>query len=162
MSPSVWNSRRSLTCVMALNQRVFRKYARARRMRWSASHNTFWRVTLETVREYRMPNVHLFIEAAHRAYGGELIGPHRHSPRPRGRDASFFSHSFRVKDARCRRSTRRSKKPLLVDQTDRPLRRSDLLSTLSQLKQWKVRMGESDWGELADISVIGARQCKQG
>jgi hypothetical protein len=53
-------------------------------------------------------------------------------------------------------------KPDLVDQTDGPLLRSDLLSTLSQLKQWKVRMGESDWGELADISVIGARQFKQG
>ena len=49
-----------------------------------------------------------------------------------------------------------------VDQTDGPLRRSDLLSILSQLKQWKVRMGGADWGELADISVIGARQFKQG
>ena len=53
-------------------------------------------------------------------------------------------------------------KPALVDQTHGPLRRSDLLSTPSQLKQWKGRMGESDWGELADISVIGARQFKQG
>jgi hypothetical protein len=53
-------------------------------------------------------------------------------------------------------------KPAQVDQTGGPLRRSELLSTLSQLKQWKVRMGESDWGEIADISVIGARQFKQG
>jgi len=43
-----------------------------------------------------------------------------------------------------------------LNQTDAPPRRSELLSTLSQLKQWKVRMSELDWDELPDISVIGA------
>jgi hypothetical protein len=43
-----------------------------------------------------------------------------------------------------------------VNQTDAPLRRSKFLSTLSQLKQWKVRISEFDWDELPDISVIGA------
>jgi hypothetical protein len=49
-----------------------------------------------------------------------------------------------------------------VNQTDVPLRRSELLSTLSQLKQWKVHMSELDWDELADSSVIGARLFEQG
>jgi hypothetical protein len=48
-----------------------------------------------------------------------------------------------------------------LEQTDVPLRRSELLSTPSQLKQWKVRMWELDWRELPDISVIGAEQFKQ-
>ena len=49
-----------------------------------------------------------------------------------------------------------------VNQTDVPLRRSELRSTLSQLKQWKLRMSELEWDELPEISVIGARQYKQG
>jgi hypothetical protein len=48
-----------------------------------------------------------------------------------------------------------------LEQTDVPLRRSELLSTPSQLKQWKVRMWELDWRELPDISVIGAEQFEQ-
>jgi hypothetical protein len=38
----------------------------------------------------------------------------------------------------------------------------ELASSLSQLKQRKVRMSELDWKGLSDISVIGARQFLQG
>ena len=125
-------------------------------MRWSTSPNTFSRVALEAVREYRMPNVRLFVEAAHQAYGAEMTEPpKRHGPRPLGLGRVLFSHGFRVKDA-ADEGLLAAAKPALVDLIDGPRRRSELPSTLSQLKQWKVRMGESDWGELADISVIGA------
>jgi hypothetical protein len=96
-----------------------------------------------------MPNVRLFVGAtpslSSRAKGADPCNPGRfHS-----------SQSSRVRDADAD-ETARPAKPALVDQIDGPRRRSELPSTLSQLKQWKVRMGESDWGELADMSVIGA------
>jgi hypothetical protein len=81
-----------------------------------------------------MPNVHLFTEAAHQAYGGKLLGLQIViALDPWGWDVFLFCLCFRAKDAGCRGSTTPAK-PAQVDQTDRPLLRSDLLSTLSQLK----------------------------
>jgi hypothetical protein len=96
-----------------------------------------------------MPNVGLFVGPL-QAYRAEL-----REPTPVTRDASIL---VKVLASGMLMPTRLlvAAKPALVDQIDGPRRRSELPSTLSQLKQWKVRMGESDWGELADISVIGA------
>lgn len=109
-----------------------------------------------------MPNESLFIEAAPPNLRSRAGGASKASrPRPRGWDA-FFSHGFRVKGLGATEILLAAAMTAPVDQTDLPLRRSELLPTLSQLKQWKVRRSEFDWDELADISVIGARQFKQG
>jgi hypothetical protein len=49
-----------------------------------------------------------------------------------------------------------------VAQTDAPSRGNELLSVLSQLKHWNVRISEFDRHELLETSVIGARQFEQG
>jgi hypothetical protein len=56
------------------------------------------------------------------------------------------------------------KNPRVVPQTDapRPSRGSELLSALSQLKHWNVRISGDDRDELLETSVIGARQFEQG
>jgi hypothetical protein len=98
-----------------------------------------------------MLNVRLLIEAAHQAYRAEMRKPpKRRSPRSLGLGRSVLGHGFCVKDAGADEVTAQ------VDQTDWPFRRGELLSTLSQLKQWKVRMWELDRGKLPDTSVIGA------
>jgi hypothetical protein len=108
--------------------------------------------------------VRRFIEAASPSY--EAAGADGDSkafqPSSLGLGRFRFSRGFRVKGPQCQRSTIRRGIAAPVNQTDVPFRRSELRSTLSQLKQWKLRMSELDWDELADRSVIGARQFEQG
>jgi hypothetical protein len=54
------------------------------------------------------------------------------------------------------------KNPRVVPQTDAPSLGDELLSALSQLKHWNVRISGDDRDELLETSVIGARQFEQG